>query len=159
MKGVPMISKKSFAMRRIIEWILAGIGAIMCIGGAASIWVQQTPNDTPGLSLWPMPAILLLEVAILGAVGFLGIVLEPRQLSAGWGFLVWIACGGLLGLSILGGIGFSVIVFLAAPALFFSGSAILADIRRKRKVLPDLGILVVSVIANFGLFYLIALLK
>jgi hypothetical protein len=52
-----------------------------------------------------------------------------------------------------------VIFLLAAPALAFFGAAILADIRRKRKVLPDLGILVVSVIANFGLFYLIALLK
>jgi hypothetical protein len=159
MKGVPMISTKSFAMRRIIEWILAGIGAMMCIGGAASIWAQQQTFEIPGLSLWPMPAILLLEVAILGAVGFIGIVLEPRKLSTGWGFLIWIACGGLLGLSILGGIGFSVIVFLAAPALFFFGSAILADIRRKRKVLPDLGILVVSVVANFGLFFLITLLK
>jgi hypothetical protein len=146
-------------MKRIIEWILAGIGAIICIGGAASIWIQQPTFNTPGLSLWPMPAILLLEVAILGVVGFLGIVLEPRQLSIGRGFLIWIACGGLLGLSILGIIAFSVIFLLAVPALSFFGAAILADIRRKRKVLPDLGVLVVSGVANFGLFYLIALLK
>jgi hypothetical protein len=146
-------------MERIFEWILAGIGAIICIGGAACIWVQQPTFNTPGLSLWPMPAILLLEVAIFGAMGFLGIVLETRQLSTCWGFLVWIACGGLLGLSILGRIAFSVIFLLAAPALAFFGAAVLADIRRKRKVLPDLGILVVSVIANFGLFYLIAFLK
>ena len=146
-------------MKRIIEWILAGIGAIICIGGAASFWIQQPTFDTPGLSLWPMPGFLLTEIALLGIVGFLGIVLEPSQLSNSWGFLVWIACGGLLGLSILGEIGFSVIVLLAAPALAFFGSAILADIRRKRKILPDLGVLVVSIIANFGLFYLIALFK
>jgi hypothetical protein len=150
--------ERIFAMKRIIEWILAGIGAIICIGGVASIWVEQPIFDTPGLSLWPMPAILLLEVAILGAMGFLGIVLEPRQLSTGWGFLVWIACGGLLGLSILGRIAFSVIFLLAAPALAFFGAAIFANIRRKRKMLPDLGFLVVSGIINFGLFYLIALL-
>jgi hypothetical protein len=117
-------------MKRIIEWILACIGAIICIGGAASIWVQQPTFNTPGLSLWPMPAILLLEVAILGVVGFLGIVLELRQLSTGRGFLIWIACGGLLGLSILGIIAFSVIFLLAVPALSFFGAAILADIRR-----------------------------
>ena len=145
-------------MKRIVEWILAGIGAIICIGGAASIWIQQPAFDIPGISLWPMPAILLMIVAILGVVGFLGIVLEPPQLSTGWGFLVWIACGGLLGLSILGRIAFSVIFLLAAPALAFFGAALLADIRRKRKMLPDLGFLVVSGIANFGLFYLIALL-
>jgi hypothetical protein len=134
-------------MKRIIEWILAGIGAIMCIGGAASF-------NPPGFPLWPMPGFLLTEVAILGVVGVLGIALEPQQLSTRWGFLIWIACGGLLGLSIL--TAFSIIYLLAAPALAFFGAAILADIRRKRKVLPDLGILVVSGIANFGLFYLIA---
>jgi hypothetical protein len=146
-------------MKRIIEWILAGIGAIICIGGAASFWIQQPAFGTPGLSLWLMPAILLWEVAILGVVGFFGIVLEPRQLSTGRGFLIWIACGGLLGLSILGIIAFSVIFLLGAPALAFGGAAILADIRRKRNILPDLGVLVVSGVANFGLFYLIALLK
>jgi hypothetical protein len=146
-------------MKRIIEWILAGIGAIICIGGAASFWIQQPAFGTPGLSLWLMPAILLWEVAILGVVGFFGIVLEPRQLSTGRGFLIWIACGGLLGLSILGIIAFSVIFLLAVPALSFFGAAILADIRRKRNILPDLGVLVVSGVANFGLFYLIALLK
>ena len=117
-------------MKRMIEWILACIGAIICIGGSASIWVQQPTFNTPGLSLWPMPAILLLEVAILGVVGFLGIVLEPRQLSTGRGFLIWIACGGLPGLSILGTIAFTVIFLLAVPALSFFGAAILADIRR-----------------------------
>jgi hypothetical protein len=133
-------------MKRIIEWILAGIGAIMCIGNAASINPQ-------GFPLWPMPGFLLTEVAILGVVGFLGIALEPQQLSTRWGFLIWIACGGLMSLSIL--TAFSIIYLLAAPALAFFGAAILADIRRKRKVLPDLGILVVSGIANFGLFYFI----
>jgi hypothetical protein len=143
-------------MKRIFEWILAGIGAIMSIGGAAFLWVEQI---TPGISLWPMPAFLLTEIAILGVVGFLGIVLEPKQLSTRWGLFIWVACGGLIGLSILGAIGFSVIILLAAPSLFYSGAAILADIRRERKILPDLGVLVVSGIANFGLFYLIAFLK
>src|SRR5664280_627068 len=146
-------------MKRIIEWILAGLGAIMCIWGAVSVWIPQAADNPPGFSLWPMPALILIEVAILGVVGFLGIALEPRQLSTRWGFLIWIACGALLGLSILGEISISIIVLLGAPALAFGGAAILADIRRKRKVLPDLGIVVASVIANFGLFYLIALLK
>ena len=129
----------------------------MCIGGEVSIWISQA--SPPGFSLWPMPASLLSEIALLGVVGFLGIALEPQQLSTRGGLLVWIACGGLVGLSVLGAIGFSVIVFLAAPALAFFGAAILADLRRKRKMLPDLGVLVVSGIANFGLFYLIAFLK
>jgi FtsH-binding integral membrane protein len=144
-------------MKRTLEWILAGIGAIMCIWGADSVWISQAaPSSPPGFSLWPMPAFLLTEVALLGVVGFLGIALEPRQLFTRWGFLVWIVCGGLLGLSILGDLSVSVIALLSAPALVFGGAAILANIRRKRKMLPDLGVLVVSGIANFGLFYLIS---
>jgi hypothetical protein len=145
-------------MKRAIEWILAGIGAIMCIGGAAFIWIPQAASTPPGVSLWLMPALLLVEVAVLGVVGFVGIALEPRQLSVRWGFLVWIACGGLLGLGILGAVGFSVIIFLAIPALVFGGAGILVDLRQKRKILPDLGVLVVSAIANFGLFFAIIII-
>jgi hypothetical protein len=98
----------------------------------------------------------LIEVAILGVVGFLGIVLEPRQSSGSWGWLVWVACGELLGLSILGELSVSVIVLLAAPALVFGGAAILADLRRGRKILSDIWFLAVSGIANFGLIFVIA---
>jgi len=139
-------------MKRSIEWILAGIGAMMCIGGAASIWVSQTTSSPPGFSLWLMPALLLIYIALLGVVGFFGIALESHQLSTHWGFLVWITCGGLLALSVLGAMSVSVIVLLAIPALIFGGAAILADRRRERKILPDLGVLAVSSIANFGLF-------
>jgi len=128
-------------------------------GGAASIWIPQAASNPPGFSLWPMPALILIEVALLGVEGFLGIALEPQQLSACWGFLVWIACGGLLGLSVLGEINISVIVLLAAPALAFGGAAILADRRRERKILPDLGVLVVSGIANLGLLFAFILMR
>jgi hypothetical protein len=100
-----------------------------------------------------LPALLFIEVALLGVVGFLGIALEPQPFSSPWGTLVWIACGGLLALSILGAISVSVIVFLALPGLAFGGAAILADRRRERKMLSDLGFLVVSGILHFGLFF------
>ena len=137
-------------MKRTIEWILAGMGAIMCIGGAASIWIGQAYPS--GVS-WPMPAFLLIEVALLGVMGFLGIAREPQPLSTRWGLLVWIACGGLIALSIMGAMSVSAIVFLAIPALAFSGAAIFADRRRRRNMLSDLGVLAMSGIANFGLIY------
>jgi hypothetical protein len=146
-------------IRRVIEWILAGLGAIMCLGGAASIWVPQASSNPPGISLWPMPALLLAEVAILGLVGFFGIVREPRPSSSNWGFLVWITSGCLAGLSILGAIGISVIVLLTVPALAFIMAAILADIRRNRKILPGLGMFLASTVVNFGLFFAIAIIR
>ena len=140
-------------MQRVIEWILAVIGAVMCIGGAAAIWIAQAGYDLPGDSLWPMPALVLIEVALLGVVGFLGIALDPQPYASFWGYLVWIASGGLWGLSLIGEMSVSVIVVLAVPALVLGGAAILADRRRKRKMLPDLGILALSCIANYALFF------
>jgi hypothetical protein len=140
-------------MNRTIEWILAGIGAVLCIGGAAFIWIPQAASNPPGISLWPMPAILLVEVAVLGLVGFFGIALESQQPSARWGFLVWIACGGLIALSVVGAMSVSVMVLFALPALAFGGAAIVADRRRGRKPLSGLGVLAMSGIANLGLLF------
>jgi hypothetical protein len=140
-------------MRRIFEWILVGIGVILCIGAALSIWSVEASSNPPGVSLWPMPALILIEVAFLGVVGLLGIVLEPKGSTSNWAILTWIACGGLLGLSILGDIAVSVIAYLGVPALFFGGAAVLTDMRRQRKLLPDFGILILSGIISFALLF------
>jgi hypothetical protein len=105
-----------------------------------------------------MPALLLIEVVLLGLAGFFGIVLEREQVSAHWGSLTWITCGGLIALGAVGAMTVSVIVLLAVPSLAFGVAAILADRRQERKLLADLRVLVVSGIANLGLFFgLIAL--
>ncbi len=140
-------------MKRIIEWTLSTIGAILCIGGAASIWIPQAETNPPGFSMWPMPALILIEVVLLGVLGLLGIAYEPEQAASRWAILVWIACGGLLGLAILGELSVSIIAYLGVPAIFFGGAAILADSRRKRKMLPDLGVLILSGIVTFGLLF------
>ena len=140
-------------MNRTIEWGLASLGAILCMGGAIFTWISQAASNPPGISLWPLPALLLIEVALLGVVGFFGIVLEPEQRSARWGSLTWIACGGLITLSVVGAMTVSVIVLLAVPALAFGGAAILADRRRGRKLLTGVRVLVVSGIVNLGLLF------
>ena len=138
-------------MNRAIEWGLASLGAILCIGGAALTWITQAASNSPGISLWPMPALLLIEVALLGLAGFFGVVLEPEQPSPRWGSLIWIACGGLIALSAVGAMAVSVIVLLAVPSLAFGGAAFMADRRRGRKLLSGVRVLVVSGIVNLGL--------
>lgn len=140
-------------MRRVIEWILAGIGATLCIGAAISIWNLEATSNPPGVSMWPMPALILIVVALLGAAGLLGIVLEPKLSPSRWASLTWIACGALMGLSILGDVAVSVIAYLGVPALFFGGASVLTDRRRQRKMLPDFGVLILSVIVAFGLLF------
>jgi hypothetical protein len=118
-------------MKRIIEWILAVLGTILCVGGAASIWIPQAASNPPGISMLPMPAILLIGVALLGVLGLSGIAYDPRQSASRWAVLPWVACGGLLGLGILGEVVVSVIALLGVPALLFGGAAVIADRRRK----------------------------
>ena len=140
-------------MKRIIEWVLAGIGAIMCVGGAAITWLSQASPNSPYVSLWPLPALVLIEVAILGLAGFGSAVLDNQKHFTRWGRVMWIACGGLTALAIIGAFGVSVVVLLAVPALLFGGAAILADIRQHRNMRTDLGLFTVSAIANLVLIF------
>jgi hypothetical protein len=149
---LPIYSKDN-PMKRIIELILAAIGAILCIGGAASIWILQAETNPPGVSMWPMPALILTVIALLGVLGISGIIYDINLQASKWAMLTWIACGGLLGLGIFGGFAVSVLALLVLPALFFGGAAVLTDGRRKRKMLPDFGVLILSGIVSFGLLY------
>jgi hypothetical protein len=135
-------------MKRIIEWALAGLGAILCVGGVANVWIPQASSNP-----WPLPALMLIEVAVLGVAGFTGVVLDNGQHSARWGIVAWVVCGGLTALAVIGAFSVSVVVLLAVPALLFGGAAILADIRRQRRMLADLGILTISAVANFALMF------
>jgi hypothetical protein len=140
-------------MKRIIEWVLAGIGAILCVGGAAITWLSQALSSSLNVSLWPLPALVLIEVAILGLAGFSSVVLDNQQRASQWGRVIWIACGGLTALAIIGAFSVSVLALLAVPALLFGGAAILADIRQHRNMLTDLGIFTVSAVANLALIF------
>lgn len=127
----------------------------MCVGGAAITWLSQALSSSPNVSLWPLPALVLIEVAILGLAGFSGMVLDNQQHSLRWGRMIWIACGGLTALAIIGAFSVSVLALLAAPALLFGGAAILADIRQHRNMLTDLGIFTVSAVANLLLIFVL----
>ena len=137
----------------MFEWVLAGIGAILCVGGAAITWLSQASSNSPSVSLWPLPALVLIEVTILGLVGFSGVVLDNQQQPSRWGHVMWIACGGLTALAIIGAFSVSVVVLLAVPVLLFGGAAILADIRQHRNMLTNLGLFTVSVVANLALIF------
>jgi len=140
-------------MKRIIEWVLAGIAAVMCVGGAAITWLSEASSNSPNVSLWPLPALILIEVAILGLVGFSGVVLDNQPQSSRWGRVIWIACGGLTALVIIGFFGVSVVVFLAVPALLFGSVAMLADVRQHRNRLTHLRLFIISALANLVLIF------
>jgi hypothetical protein len=85
----------SVNIRRIIQWVLAAIGAGICIGVAAAFWRSQSDH------LWPIPGLYLIEVAALGVAGFVGLTVRA-QAGSGWRIVPWIVTGILLAFVILG---------------------------------------------------------
>jgi hypothetical protein len=47
-------------MQRLTEWILAVLGALLCVAGAIGFW-QHAQRSSPNASVWPLPALVLLE--------------------------------------------------------------------------------------------------
>jgi hypothetical protein len=116
-----------------LEKILAGIGALACVMDAVIFWQYQAGSG----ELWPLPALVLIEVALLGLTGLLAVSLDSAERSLSWGRVTWIACGALAGLMVLGA--FTIGMGLVPAVIAFSGAAVLADRRRGRRVLPQLG--------------------
>jgi hypothetical protein len=112
-------------IRRIIQWVLAAIGAGICIGAAAAFWRSQSDH------LWPIPGLYLIEVAALGVVGFVSLTVRA-QAGSGWRIVPWIVTGVLLAFVILGAWTIGQPLF---PALLaFLIAAILASLQSKRLI-------------------------
>ena len=138
-------------VRRVTEWILATVGAAVCIGTAILFWLDQ--SSFPGASLWPLPALVLIEMAFLGLAGMLAVVLDSEERTPRWGSLTWAVCGGLTALMVIG-------VFSIGPLLFwavlaFVLASVLADWRRGRKILYDLGIFTLGAVCNAAILLLL----
>jgi hypothetical protein len=139
--------KRATLMRQITEWILVVLGALLCIAGAASFWQSQL--SLPDASLWPLPALVLLEWILLGAVGTIAAFGDQRSERSGWTNIRWAVCGALFGLLILGLFSIGPLVLLAA--LSFLGAAMLADRRYQRRMNAPLGVLTAGTVGNIGL--------
>jgi hypothetical protein len=136
-------------MNRTLEWILASIGAVICLIGATAIAGQQQQMNIPGESLWPLPGLVLAEWMLLGIVGFAGVASgRPNSL-----LVAWSACGGLIALMIMGA--FSIGPLVLASAAPLGGAALIASLRRRHDVLRSLGFLVAGSLVNATLLAVI----
>ena len=137
--------------RRIAEWILASVGAVICIGIAILFWIEQT--SFRGATIWPLPALVLIEVALLGLAGMLAVVFIGDERTSQWGSLIWAVCGGLTALTIIGG--FSIGPLLLWAVLAFVLAGVLIDWRIGRNLFHDLGIFTLGALCNAALLFLL----
>src|SRR6185295_14330787 len=87
---------------RLAEWILAMLGALVCIAGATGFW-QHAQRSSPNTQVWPLPALILIEWLLLGIVGAVATVADGHSARSVWTTTRWTVCGALFGLLILGG--------------------------------------------------------
>jgi hypothetical protein len=139
------------SVRRIAEWLLATVGAAVCIGTAILFWLEQ--SSFPGASLWPLPALVLIEVAFLGLAGISAVVLIGDEHTSQWGSLIWAVSGGLTALTVIGG--FSIGPLLVWAVLAFVLAGVLIDWRIGRKILYDLGIFTLGTVCNAAILLLL----
>lgn len=135
-------------MRRVTEYVLAAIGAGVCIGGAMVFAQGQ------GV-LWPMPALVLIETALLGLAGLITVGFDSGEHTSQWGIATWAVCGGLAAIMIIGAWTIGPLLLFAVVA--FAIAALLADRRRGRNVLSNAWVGVVGAAANAVLLFLFIL--
>ncbi len=122
----------------------------MCIAGAAAFWSLEA--STSDGSVWPLPALALLDWGILGFVGFLttggGDASPPR----GSHFGPWAIGGALLPLGVIGAL--SIGPFVLLSALLFLAGAVWNALSHSRITGRDLRWLVGGMVGNLALLLL-----
>lgn len=130
--------------------VLAFIGALIALSGSWLVFVEQAQFQ--GARIWPLPGFALVDWAIMGTLGFLGVLFSYRPNGSVWLKTIWFVVGALIPLVVLGA--FSIGLFVLISLLFILASSIIISIQKKSKWLWHLGLLMVGVICNLGLFLL-----
>lgn len=86
-------------MIRIAAWVSAGLGALICMLGAAFIvGSQAAPAEE---SIFPLPGLILIGWAVIGVLGFISSIAALNPQYPHLGRAVWIMVGALLPLMVL----------------------------------------------------------
>jgi len=135
---------------RKTEVILSIIAAAACLGITLWLWGSLSAVQ----SLWPFPALYLLELIAISAIALYS---SLRDVQAA-GIIIWSVVGLFLAFVILAS--FTIGLFYYPVVILFTIVAILSDLRHKRKLLPHLGIFLLAAILQTGLiFFILQLIK
>lgn len=136
------------SISRLLEWVLATIGAFNCIIVSVAFAQSKQP-------MFPLPGLYLLEIAMLGLIVTIYVGLRPR-LGTQWVALPWLAAGIILAFVVLGG--FSIGSFLIPALLAFAATGVVGDLQAGTSSLPHLGILLIAAVAQAAIMALFILL-
>lgn len=132
----------------LLAWVLAIIGAWVCLWVAGAFSAQQLDRLD---SLWPLPGLYLLEVALVGLAVVISLFL--RNWNAALVIVPWLAGGILLAFVILGG--FSIGPFLLPAMLAFWAVGVIADLGGRRKFAVHLELAMIAALLQGGLMLVV----
>ena len=136
----------------IAAWILAFLGAMICLGVAISFSLNQITD------LWPVPGFYFIEIVGLGFLGFFSLFKDHAANEAPlfWKVIPWITGGVLITMTILGI--FSIGIFLFPAMIAFLLVGVFKDLIQKRNILPNIGIAMLAALVQGGIVYLFLLI-
>jgi hypothetical protein len=129
----------------VLEWIAALIGAANCI------YVPLAFTQPQG-SLFPLPGLYFIEIALIGVLVLVFVAVRPG-LKARWLALPWIAGGIILAFVILGG--FSIGFYLIPALIAFIAVGLLADRQAGGAMTRHLGMFFVATVVQGAVMYLL----
>ncbi len=134
---------------RILELILGVLGLNLCAaGGLYALYYLYSAGPSLQQHIWPLPGGYLMEMNILGVIGLAGVVLDRERSSPRWGKLSWAVAGALGAMAVLGA--WSIGWLYAPAAAAFAGAGVVADRRRGRSVVRNLGLVVLAAVVQAG---------
>lgn len=125
----------------LFERILAVLAAVICLLTTGFLWWSVSAVQ----SIWPLPSLYFVEVAILGLLGAIAFI---RGGSRGK-FITWAAAGALIGFAILGAL--SVGFFYLSVALIFAAISITSDLRNRQPLAAHLGVCLLAGLVQVAL--------
>ena len=131
-------------------WLFAVAASVICWVACIRTWqVIQSDYNPGGQTIWPLPGLYLLEMAVLSLVGAFSAFNDRAEPPRDWGAVTWAVVGIFLAFAVMGA--WSIGLFFLPTALMFAVGAILADRRRRRSSLVHAGIGVIAGLAQVAL--------
>jgi hypothetical protein len=127
---------------RPFERILAIAGAGICLVVTAILWGSISAQQ----SLWPLPALYFIEMAVLSVVCAMLAFVGDNSLGQ---FITWVSVGIFFGFSILGA--WSVGFIYLPVAVIFAVIAIRSDLRNKQHIAVHIGVCLIAGLVQVAL--------
>lgn len=132
----------------LLALVIAFIGVTISFFWSISIYISQA-ETSPGISMWPLPGLALVDWVLMGTLGFIAVFFSLRKDSKRWRNATWIFTGAFIPLIILGLLSIGLMVFISF--LFMLISTAILTWRARTSWLASFGLIMLGSIGNLAI--------